>query len=80
MPQYNIHNRNVHISVLNGALWDIKQVHSGICDIGLLQRQSLLQKVMSIKSHVDNLIDCNRLYMFMKIHEWNKYKIHFIFA
>ena len=29
-------NRNVHISVLNGALWDMKQVRSGICEIGLL--------------------------------------------
>ena len=24
-------NRNVHISVLNGALWDMGQVHCGIC-------------------------------------------------
>ena len=32
-PQCTIHNRNVHISVLNGALWDMWQVH---CEIGLL--------------------------------------------
>ena len=26
---------NMHISVLNGALWDMGQVHCGICEIGL---------------------------------------------
>ena len=35
IPEYSIQNRNVHISVLNGALWDMEQVHSGICEIGL---------------------------------------------
>ena len=29
-------NRNGHICVLNGALWNMEQVHSGICEIGLL--------------------------------------------
>ena len=24
----------MHISVLNGALWDVEQVHYGICEIG----------------------------------------------
>ena len=33
IPQYTIQNRNVHISVLNGALWDMKQVHCGICEL-----------------------------------------------
>ena len=28
-PQCSIQNRNAHISVLNGALWDMEQVHSG---------------------------------------------------
>ena len=37
IPQCNIQNRNVHISVLNVALWDMEQVHSGICEIVLLQ-------------------------------------------
>ena len=32
-----IQNRNVHISVLNGALWDMEQVHSGICELGQLK-------------------------------------------
>ena len=36
IPQCSIQNRNVHISVLNGALWDMEQVHSEICEIGLL--------------------------------------------
>ena len=36
IPQCPIQNRNVHISVLNGALWDMEQVHSGICEIGQL--------------------------------------------
>ena len=31
ISQCSIQNRNVHISVLNGALWDMAQVNSGIC-------------------------------------------------
>ena len=34
IPQFTIQNRNVHISVLNGALWDMGQVHCGICELG----------------------------------------------
>ena len=34
IPQCNIQNRNVHISVLDVALWDMEQVHSGICEWG----------------------------------------------
>ena len=41
IPQCTIQNRNVHISVLNGALWDMEQVHCGICEIGLLQVQDI---------------------------------------
>ena len=36
IPQCSVQKRNVHISVLNGALKDMKQVHSGICEIGLV--------------------------------------------
>ena len=36
IPQCTIQNRNVHISVLNSALWDMEQVHSGICELGQL--------------------------------------------
>ena len=32
IPQGSIQNRNVHISVLNGALWDMEQVQYGICE------------------------------------------------
>ena len=32
--QYSIQNRNMHISVLNGALWEMEQAHSGICELG----------------------------------------------
>ena len=38
-PQFPIQNRNVHISVLNGALWDMKQVDCGICKLGQLFRR-----------------------------------------
>ena len=34
IPYCSIQNKNVHISVLNGALWDMEQVHSGICELG----------------------------------------------
>ena len=36
IPECFIQNRNVHISVLNGAFCDMEQVRSGICEIGLL--------------------------------------------
>ena len=35
IPQYTIQNRNVYISVPNGVLWDMQQVHCGICEIVL---------------------------------------------
>ena len=35
IPQCTIHNRKVHISVLNGALWYMGQVHHVICEFGL---------------------------------------------
>ena len=35
IPQCSILNRNVHSSVLNGALWAMEHVHSGICEFGL---------------------------------------------
>ena len=36
IPQCTIQNRNVHISGLNCALWDIGQVHCGIREFGVL--------------------------------------------
>ena len=43
IQQCTIQNRNVHISVLNCALWDMEQRHivSGICEIGLLSCSDL---------------------------------------
>ena len=35
ISQDTIQNRNVHIFVLNGILWDMKQVPCGTCEIGL---------------------------------------------
>ena len=35
-PSCKFQNINVHISVLNGVLWDMRQVHCGICEFGLL--------------------------------------------
>ena len=34
IPQCTIQNRNVHISVLNVALWDMEHVHCEICELG----------------------------------------------
>ena len=36
IPQYGIQNRGVYITVVYGALWEVGQVHCGICEIGLL--------------------------------------------
>ena len=36
IPQCTIQNRNVHISVLNDALWDMEQVYFGIYELGQL--------------------------------------------
>ena len=44
IPQCCIQNINMHISVLNGTLWDMEQVHSGICELG-----HLFNMVLSIK-------------------------------
>ena len=39
IPQCSIQKKNLHISVLTGALWDMEQLHSGISEIGLLSRE-----------------------------------------
>ena len=48
IPQCSIQNRNVHISVLNGALWDMEQVRYVICEIGLLSytKSSIASEIM----------------------------------
>ena len=45
IPQCTIQNRNVDISVLNGALWDKQQLHCGICELG----QSCMNHKISIQ-------------------------------
>ena len=41
VTQCSIQKRNVPISVLNGVLWDVEQVHSGICELGDLSSNEL---------------------------------------
>ena len=49
ISQGTIQNRNVHISVLNGALRDMAQVHCGICELGHVwvfwSKLAMLQRV-----------------------------------
>ena len=41
IQQCSIQNGDVYIYVLNGALWDMEQVHCGICEIGLLCNRTM---------------------------------------
>ena len=41
IPQCTIQNINVHISVMNGVLWDMEQVHYGNCEISVLLHQAI---------------------------------------
>ena len=51
-PQYIIQTRNVLISILKGALWDIGQVRCGICEFGLFPfRKFLFFPFIVIVSH-----------------------------
>ena len=75
IPECTIQNRNVHICVLNGALWDMEQVNCGICKLGqvdtkLLPKQMLstimaMICIMSPKQNdrhfVDDILKCNLL-------------------
>ena len=68
IPQCSIQNRNVHISVLNGTLGDMEQVHSGICELGQLtvkiwavlyfycRDKEVGDRVLSKKSRVDKIM------------------------
>ena len=48
ISQYTIQNRNVHISVLNCLLWDMGQLHGGICETGLFTMMSWYNQEMSL--------------------------------
>ena len=43
--QCSISNRNAHISVLNEALWDMEQVHSGIWELGQFKLHSFISSL-----------------------------------
>ena len=47
IPECSIQNRNVHVSVLNGAFWDMEQVHSGIFEIVLINQFHRLIRYIS---------------------------------
>ena len=44
ITQYTTQKRNVHISVLNGALWEMEQLHCGICELGEFRSQKVQQE------------------------------------
>ena len=78
IPQCTIQNRNVHISVLNGALWDMAQVYYGICEISLLYGDALdrLHDATNLSQNNWNTFrDVTHLQMtiFIKIHESDNY-------
>ena len=49
IPQCIIQKRNVHISVLNGTLWDMEQVHCGISETDLVL--TVLKSSWNQKNH-----------------------------
>ena len=51
IPQYTIQNRNVLISVLDGVLWDMGQVH---CETGLLLLWDRTTVPVSVNSQGDH--------------------------
>ena len=50
VPHSTFQNRNVHISVLDGALWDVGQVHCGICEICLLTTMTFWQLMITTRA------------------------------
>ena len=59
--KWSIQNSNVRISALNGALWDMEEVHSGICEIYLL--------VLWLGSCLCALLTANIVAMVLCIHK-----------
>ena len=60
-PQCTIQNRNVHISVLSGALWDMEQEHCEICELGQLQGASRIHG--PILERISNRAQMTHLYV-----------------
>ena len=50
IPQCTIQNVNIDIAILNGTLWDIEQVHCGICESGQFNVFSLVIDVFTSAS------------------------------
>ena len=80
ISQCSIQNRNVHISVLKGALWDMEQVHSGICEIGLLSHiihQVSVIRLKIARHHFTSYKDQvkSSLFYHLKDHRWYKLKM-----
>ena len=51
IPQCTIQYRNMHISVMNAALWDMGQVNFWICEFGLLDLH-MLNYFMVAECHI----------------------------
>ena len=49
IPQCIIQNRNVHISVLNGAFWDMEQMYCGIFELNELSVLYGNQEILAIQ-------------------------------
>ena len=54
IPQCTIQNRHVHISVLNGVLWDMGQVHIGICEFFYIPIRPHRWVIMLGMSHISD--------------------------
>ena len=69
IPQYTIQNRNVHISVLNGVLWDMGQVHFGIPETGLLW---VLWRKITVHNSLLKLVLANHNFLSWLLlgHQW----------
>ena len=89
IPQCSIQNRNVHISVLNGAFWDLEQVHSWICETALLLNSIMMSQLITCWilfntlrlrrngcHFADNLFKC----IFLNENVWIPIKISLKFA
>ena len=56
IPQCSIQNKNVHISVLSGGMWDMEQVHSGIYELGQIVKLHCLLSLRANRFKVDKIV------------------------
>ena len=72
IPQCSNRNRNLHISVLNGALWDIEQVHIGICKLG--QFMHMIRSLMMVDfNHICQGYLCTMFELVPVKQSWGKW-------